>query len=354
MSGQLESLCENAKDLNILRQVRYSLPAVAAGIERYARFCDLLKKPYFPPTEDTVLKWSAVFKPGKAFSLYVSRLLKACQLLCCDTSWNTQAVRGAAAGLKNDQVVNFKPRTFISSLQLRTLLGADWYLREIQAIAFLSFLFLLRMGSEALPVIRADWGHELTKRTPQVEKSVLGVVREDDEWLLRLKLNRRKNLREGAILKRTCSCDPCKQQPDFLCPLHTFWKHAKSNVERGARLFPSLTKGSLNRSLRVWLKEKGFADYATCSTHALRRGGADEVLKSDGDLATLLKAGGWSSAAFRAYISTEAKEDEAMNSAMRPPRGRGSTTTSGETALGFFGEGFCDSGPGTTHFCQIA
>ena len=36
--------------------------------------------------------------------------------------------------------------------------------------------------------------------------------------------------------------------------------------------------------------------------HSLRRGAAQELLSKGGDLAVLLKAGGWRSSAFRAYM----------------------------------------------------
>ena len=43
--------------------------------------------------------------------------------------------------------------------------------------------------------------------------------------------------------------------------------------------------------------------------HSLRRGAARELVDQGGDLATLLRAGGWKSAAFRSYLDLVGVED---------------------------------------------
>ena len=43
--------------INILRNVASSMRCVSSGVNSYAAFCALTKKPIFPPTGDTVLMW---------------------------------------------------------------------------------------------------------------------------------------------------------------------------------------------------------------------------------------------------------------------------------------------------------
>ena len=50
-------------ELNVLRDVKFPIPSVRPGIARYLRFCDLVWRPSFPPTEDAVQLWSSTFNP---------------------------------------------------------------------------------------------------------------------------------------------------------------------------------------------------------------------------------------------------------------------------------------------------
>ena len=65
----LNRFLNTGAQLNTIRQVQDSLMSVAAGIQRWASFCDLINCPYFPPLTINVLKWSALFNQGRTFSL---------------------------------------------------------------------------------------------------------------------------------------------------------------------------------------------------------------------------------------------------------------------------------------------
>ena len=66
--------------INIIRSVSSSLRCVSSGVNSYVSPCALLRKPIPPPTDDTVLSWSATFAPGKTFRNYVGHLRKAAPL----------------------------------------------------------------------------------------------------------------------------------------------------------------------------------------------------------------------------------------------------------------------------------
>ena len=65
---------------NFLRQAQESMSSVEAGVQCYGSFRALLDAPYFPTSADIVLKWSAVFAPGRTVGMYVSHIAKECQL----------------------------------------------------------------------------------------------------------------------------------------------------------------------------------------------------------------------------------------------------------------------------------
>ena len=87
-------------EINLLRTVKGSLPQVRSGINSYVRMCDLLARPPFPPTENTVQLWSATFNPGKTFNQYLAHLQKASLLLNHSLDWLTPVIRGISKGLK--------------------------------------------------------------------------------------------------------------------------------------------------------------------------------------------------------------------------------------------------------------
>ena len=72
--SQLERFLVSGVTLNVIRQAHESLDSVASGISCYISFCDLAGIDYSPPTSYRVRQWSAIFKPGRTFGLYVSRL----------------------------------------------------------------------------------------------------------------------------------------------------------------------------------------------------------------------------------------------------------------------------------------
>ena len=75
----------------------------------------------------------------------------------------------------------------------------------------LAYVFMLRLASEALPVVRGCIG----SANNDSHSSVLYL---DGEHLC-LKLKRRKNKTEGSLLKRTCWWRHCQ----LTCLVHVLW-----------------------------------------------------------------------------------------------------------------------------------
>ena len=123
-------------------------------------------------------------------------------------------------------------------------------------VYLLSYVFLLRMPSEALPV-----------------RAVHGEFRLQKEGeFLALHLARRKNKPGGSQLLRGCWCTQCK----ITCPVHVLgpWLNATA---AGELLFPGVTAASALRTLRAILMKLSIPDAGEYRTHDLRRGHAKDL-----------------------------------------------------------------------------
>ena len=298
--------------LNTLRQVQDSLRSVAAGVQCWASYCDLINTPYFPPLSHNVLKWSTFFHPGGTFALYLAHLGKACQLLNIPPTWYTTAVRGVSKGLINAQDFSLKFENYMFKNLFRKLIAHESLHSEAGRLFYLAYVFILRLPSEALPAVRASPHDTLMNRSRLPHQSALGLRSlPNGEQRLVLKLRTRKHVRGGAVLMRPCFCDTNTLASHGICPIHDFWRIAKDSAEWGSPLFPVLARKNINRVLRGTLTSMKVPDALSYSTHAFRRGASMELKRCGDTLSQVLKTVGWNSASFRAYLSFV--EDEEVN-----------------------------------------
>ena len=178
-------------DLNILRSVKGSIRSVSSGVASYWRFCQLLARPSFPPTEDTALLWSATFRAVKTYNQYLARLQKASTLLRYPLDWLTPSVRCVGKGLKNAQDLPFKPPNFIGPEALLRWAKLDSATGQAY---YLSFLFSLRVPSETLRLQRAFADDRLAEFIPQDDKALIGARRYKGAEVLVVKFAPRKNI----------------------------------------------------------------------------------------------------------------------------------------------------------------
>ena len=121
-----------------------------------------------------------------------------------------------------------------------------------------------------------------------------------------VKLKSRKNKMFGCVIVRSCVCKGSAgvsgHVPSVLCPVHVLWEWLLRNVRVGQLAFNERTAPSALRWLRIALLARGVKDAGKYGLHSLRRGSARALVENGGDLATLLQAGGWKSAAFTSYL----------------------------------------------------
>jgi len=164
---------------------------------------------------------------------------------------------------------------------------ADYVLSMLYLV---SYIFLLRVPSEAIPI-----AHGCIGLLGNGEKAVLYM--EGDT--LYLKLARRKNKAKGSLMKRSCWCKTC---PDT-CPVHVLWSFFES-FDFGTKPFMAagVTPHKAICSLRRSLKGLRVPDHSKYRLHDFRRGHAKDLQMSGANLAEILQAGEWKSPAFMAYL----------------------------------------------------
>ena len=153
-----------------------------------------------------------------------------------------------------------------------------------------TYAFLLRMPSEALPITAGG-------------VSPCSLCRQGSA--LALSLKRRKNLPGGTKLLRGCWC---RQSPKT-CPVHIAGPYLDRHGE-GQGLFAGVTAASALKVLRqllAVLKVEGAGEYRT---HDFRRGHAKDLQQSGAPLWKILEAGQWRSPAFLKYLDMNSLDTE--------------------------------------------
>ena len=128
--------------------------------------------------------------------------------------------------------------------------------RPLARLFLLSYCFLLRVPSEAIPV---------TAHSGDCSLQSVGDT-------LVLSLNRRKNRPQGSRLVRGCWC----KRSTSTCPVHVLGPLLKQKAA-GERLFPGITAGDALSGLRSMLKALNVPRADEYRTHDFRRGHAKDL-----------------------------------------------------------------------------
>ena len=269
----LSRFLETGANANVLQQVRSSLPAVAAGLQGYLAFCRLIRVQPFPPLPATLCQWSTLFRGGRTFSLYLSHLEKVCAVLGVDAHWRTAPVIAAVRGLINLGSARERFHNVLSSEDFQRFMRHETFTSEFGRLGYVSYLFVLRLQSEALPIVYAFDGEPLLSRSGPFAKSTMGLRRVNNEDRLVLRLAFRKNTRSVTIALRPCFCTDGGIVPRALCPIHAFWTAVTAHTRPGEFLFPTYRPRNLTRVLRRALSNAGVSEGHRFTPHCFRRGG---------------------------------------------------------------------------------
>ena len=227
------------------------------------------------------------------------------------------ALRKAKASVAAAGNFTRRERMFISRHKVECMLAwseSNEELRKYALLFLLSYSFLLRTPSEALPAIAGTDGSELGSNS---------VLFKNGDQLV-LVLRRRKNKPAGSRLARRCTCNNAANA----CAFHLIGS-LLDTTPVGTRLFEGITaSGALAYSdcaimlctcclcsgatttLRILLEAVGTQNAHLYRPHDLRRGHAEDLRLSGAPLWKILAAGEWRSPAFLNYMDIHKMEIE--------------------------------------------
>ena len=226
-----------AEKHNITRSTKGSLRSVASGIRSYGRFCDVLGRAPFPPAESTVRSRINLFKPGRTYKNYMAHLKKAFLLLEMDIARDIPAIRTIAQGLENSQGRSFAFPNYLLPKDILYIRDHEGAGSPFSPLAFISYLFSLRVPSEALQIRRAYADDPLTEFVPQADKALLGLRQYKGQQMMVLKFAFRENIRGGCVLFRPCLWSEQDNRARAICPVHSIWPMITDRTPVGARIF---------------------------------------------------------------------------------------------------------------------
>ena len=284
--------------------------------------------------------WSCAFKSAGTFSNYVSALRTACEArgrraralarnapgakvlrLNTDCFGAREVGRARAAISKRNPRERPEKRYLLHDDLLRLLPHvADPTLRALYIICF---AFALRLPSEGLGIAvhRADPSQRFVFSNEELRAKATQARLAVGERSATLHLSRRKNAPHPCKVTRDCWCTECQAT----CPVHAPMA-ALGRVPTGALPFVGLRRelkdGAIKplpvvvRQLRSAARTAGIPDPEGLTSKCLRRGHAETVRRAGGRLSDILRAGGWSSRAFKEYLDRPELECAATREAV--------------------------------------
>ena len=274
-----------------------------SGIQCYVAFVKAIngasEARLFPPKLEWLQAWATLFRNSRTFTNYLGYARVGCLVVKADTSiFDHPAVARAKKSVEKAGLFTARKKLWIRRERVRAMLS--WAERHTEYLQFaylflFAYVFLLRLPSEALPVVVAavEGGLEA--------QSVLSLA--GDELVLRLR--RRKNKASGSRLVRKCWCKQCKRT----CPIHVLGKFVQE-FPAGSQMFSGITAAGALTALRHMLKSLEVAEHELYRTHDLRRGHALDLQCSGAPLWEILEAGEWTSPAFLKYLDLHRLDTE--------------------------------------------
>ena len=173
--------------------------------------------------------------------MYTAHLEKGCMFLGVGSGWKTKTVSIAGHGLAKAGDGTGSPRPAVTRGQLIELMRRRGWGDQFAILIFLSWTFLLRIPSEALPLRRERAAQDLESNERLEAKAVAGLV---DQKLI-IKLNRGKHMAAGSRMVGVCVCEHYAQGslelhvPQLYCPVCHLWPAICRIAAIGQPLFPT-------------------------------------------------------------------------------------------------------------------
>ena len=148
---KMNTFFNRQSQLIALAGVRKVFPNFASVVRSYFAFCDLRAVRPFPAHEHVIIQRSSVSRAGLRYSNYVGYVKKVCFFRNESVAWDTPAVRNVVKALKISGKSNFRFPNFLRIPQAISILHHEGPKAEFGLLAYVAYLFALRVPSEALP-----------------------------------------------------------------------------------------------------------------------------------------------------------------------------------------------------------
>jgi len=282
-----ETWIKRARTSSILGSCPRSLASFRSGVRHWLEFVLVVKKDAscaFPPTVDLILAWSYTFSNVGTFSNYLGYLRTICHCIDCEAPpVQHAAINRARVAIVKRELSTGKPRLFIQRTMLanmvnRTLAQSDgmrWAMLYLAA-----YVFLLRLPSEALPMVRGC--------ADSLREGHQSVLYMDDDTLC-LYLRRRKNKSTPTVIKRMCTCTGSPA----LCPVHQLWFKLFEPLDIGTAPWARFTANRVRDSIRSCLGSLRVPNASLYGTHDFRRGHACDLQEAGVPIDQIRVVGHW-------------------------------------------------------------
>ena len=274
-----------------------------SGIRSWLRFCnEVIDKTDNQMDVDVneLLLWGCRFESVGTLKNYLSAVTWGCDLLGKDTSaFRSSLIKRMKSAVGLRTVQRARPALQRAAL-VKMVAAADEDDDPCAAALYtLAYAFLSRVQSELMPAVLCEEVRTLDDAAET--KSTLSV--KGDKVTLRLAW--RKNSREPIVLVRECWCDKLKAA----CPVCRT-RELLRLYGHGVAPFTILSCTAHRRIMKRHLAASDLLE--TMTFHSFRRGHARDLAASGVPLAVILRAGGWNSAAFVAYLDMALVGDMAI------------------------------------------
>ena len=299
---------EEARVAALLGGCRRSLNSFRSGLRCWMEYAGVvlrLRGRELPPPLNGLLAWSTLFRNHNTFSNYLGHVRLGCELIGVSTQvFNDRTLGRAKASIRKCGGFVPRPRMFLRRTVLEKILEHCALAGEPRALGMLflcTYVFLLRLPSEALPITFTGNGFE------GHGQALAKIIVKGDAIGLHLK--RRKNKTCGSTLWRSCWCGKSEKGSKSTCPVHVLGAYFQS-LPIGEQPFKPFSASCALAELRRLLVCVGVANADLYRTHDWRRGHAKDLQCAGAALREILEAGEWRSPAFLDYLDLEKLEHD--------------------------------------------
>lgn len=311
--GERKELLRTLRDHRLMESITSgSLKQYKSGIHSWIHFCDIIgvhpRDQLEAITQENTELWASTHRNGQTLASYISHLKLMCHVAKLPTDWDTPSLRKIVRAVRNSGNPNKANRTRWALRRERAVLMIAWangngYYWLALPIA-LCWNFQFRCFSELFKLLYTNC-------------EILGRERQLGKQSLRLTVDRRKNRRYKHSLTRHCSSLVVKNDipGTIMCPVRNFETFVEKapigklrigspQLVPAATLMTGINSNQVNPLLKEAARAIGDPDWEGAGSHGPRRGAACDLAADGGNLAEILAAGDWKSAAFKTYLGS--------------------------------------------------